>query len=266
MASPGEIDRTHCGECNEELPLMVLSSAAGHYIGTFCDKDGPNSRESGYFRTEEEAQDALQQWHIGNFVSKRDTDYHPGGMKVLAIDPDSTTRSMNVIVDSGSGEPSEILTSQRVDQLMEACLFPEGSTRVEGEAIVAAGVIHSYLFQAEAIEQHQEEIHAMLLELPEEFRQDTEHGGWSFLNMCVTKDGYQWTGLHLQQEKLMALGYAAGWLDIPLSKSYWMVLPGGVPYVVVREQRKPRPLLTDEEMDAMNAKLAEQESEGIFHD
>lgn len=265
MASPGEIDRTNCGECNQELPLMVLYSAAGFYLGTWCDKDGPNSRESGYFRSEEGAEDALLQWRVGNYVSKRDTGYHPGPMNVIAIDPKSETRSMTTLMMDGSGAPSAVLTSERVDELMTQCLFPEGTKRVTGQAIVATGVIHSFLFRAGPIEEHQEEIHQMLLELPEEFRAGTEHGGWSFLNMCVTKEGYQWTGLHLQQEKLMTLGYAAGWLDIPLSKANWMMLPGGVPYVIVREQRKPRPMLTDAELAQMNAKLAQQEDEGISH-
>lgn len=37
----------------------VCSSAAGHYIGYWCDGCGPWSRESGYFRTREDAQAAL---------------------------------------------------------------------------------------------------------------------------------------------------------------------------------------------------------------
>jgi hypothetical protein len=42
------------------LPLEVLHSAAGHYIGT-RDFDGPVSRESNeYFRSEKAAQRALE--------------------------------------------------------------------------------------------------------------------------------------------------------------------------------------------------------------
>lgn len=47
--------------CDEQLPLQVLESGAGYYIGT-CDKDGdPVSRESQeYFKSPELAADALQ--------------------------------------------------------------------------------------------------------------------------------------------------------------------------------------------------------------
>ena len=45
--------------CAKRLPLQVLQSAAGYYIGT-ADEDGPVSRESTqYFRKREQAQSAL---------------------------------------------------------------------------------------------------------------------------------------------------------------------------------------------------------------
>lgn len=48
-----------CSDCKKELKLQVLSSAAGHYLGTFCDC-GPYSRESDYYDTREEAETALK--------------------------------------------------------------------------------------------------------------------------------------------------------------------------------------------------------------
>lgn len=65
MALPGEtIGRgasPNCSECGRELPIEVLRSAAGYYIGTFCPVDGPYSRESyDYYATREEAEKALQ--------------------------------------------------------------------------------------------------------------------------------------------------------------------------------------------------------------
>jgi hypothetical protein len=45
--------------CNVELPLQVLQSAAGYYLGTF-DEEGPCSRESDcYWATRAEAEAAL---------------------------------------------------------------------------------------------------------------------------------------------------------------------------------------------------------------
>jgi hypothetical protein len=51
-------------ECGTTLALQVLSSAAGYYLGFFCPYCGPYSRESGYFRSREEAETALD---LGGF-------------------------------------------------------------------------------------------------------------------------------------------------------------------------------------------------------
>ena len=51
--------------CGKTLELKVLSSAAGYYIGTFCDKCGPYSRESGYFPNRGAAQSALDSGEFG---------------------------------------------------------------------------------------------------------------------------------------------------------------------------------------------------------
>ena len=56
QASFGQLALTYCGKF---LPLEVLQSAAGHYIGT-QDDEGPVSRESvEYFPTHLAAQRAL---------------------------------------------------------------------------------------------------------------------------------------------------------------------------------------------------------------
>lgn len=47
-----------CSDCGETPTLEVLTSPAGHYVGTRC-KCGPFSRESGYYATTELAQAAL---------------------------------------------------------------------------------------------------------------------------------------------------------------------------------------------------------------
>ena len=56
-AATGELARRYCGK---DLPLQVLQSRAGYYIGTFDEEAGPCSRESvEYWRDEEEAKRAL---------------------------------------------------------------------------------------------------------------------------------------------------------------------------------------------------------------
>lgn len=56
MSCTGKLALEHC---NMDLPVVVLHSAAGYYLGTW-DEEGPVSRESvEYWPTEKEAQAAL---------------------------------------------------------------------------------------------------------------------------------------------------------------------------------------------------------------
>lgn len=61
IALPGETGHVDqpCVVCGQILPAKILRSPAGFYIGTFCPRCGPHSRESGYFRDAEAAQIAL---------------------------------------------------------------------------------------------------------------------------------------------------------------------------------------------------------------
>lgn len=66
MALPGEVMGTRKGEtvkcsCGKELELQVLQSAAGYYIGHMCKRCGPFSRESGYYKSQDAAQKALDE-------------------------------------------------------------------------------------------------------------------------------------------------------------------------------------------------------------
>lgn len=85
----GEIEIRHhetCSECGAHMELEVLRSPAGYYLGTECERDGPYGRESGYFPTYELANQALNQWLLGNRVGARDADYHPAPMIVAQFE------------------------------------------------------------------------------------------------------------------------------------------------------------------------------------
>lgn len=45
--------------CGVALKIQVLHSAAGYYIGTQCPNCGPYSRESGYYKCEQDAIDDI---------------------------------------------------------------------------------------------------------------------------------------------------------------------------------------------------------------
>ena len=54
--SYGHLAKNYCGV---ELPVQVLQTPAGYYLGTWHPQEGPYSRESGYFPTKEAAEAAL---------------------------------------------------------------------------------------------------------------------------------------------------------------------------------------------------------------
>ena len=60
---PGETIATgapvKCSDCGEEMKLQVCKSFAGYYIGTQC-RCGPNTRESTYYQTYDDANHDLQ--------------------------------------------------------------------------------------------------------------------------------------------------------------------------------------------------------------
>lgn len=266
MALPGEIDRTTCGDedCGRPLELQVCQSAAGYFIGTECPMHGPNSRESGYIASREEAEDTLREWASGNQVGKRDTDFHPGGLEVIEITEDMRPTALMDLLNHAVPleQDTNPLTAGKVETLLLECLYLDGAEITDG--IVAQGIMNAYLFDPAKIDEHADTIHAMLLELPHDFHETVTEGeaggGTSFLNMCMRKDGVQWTGLHQTQEHLMVLGMAAGWARIPLPRMMWGMLYGGMPYVTVCAERATVEHVGEEELAKIRAQIAEQEA------
>lgn len=115
------------------------------------------------------------------------------------------------------------LTADAVEKLAAECV---------GTGLDVDGLVHKFSFDKGKIEQHKAEIGDMLAELPRPF-QAKGGGGWSFLNGCQDKNGGLWTGMHITVEKLVCLGIAAGMAEWQM-KDMTDILPGGVPYFVVK--------------------------------
>jgi len=132
-----------------------------------------------------------------------------------------------------------MISATRVHEILVDCLFRDeelvdGSPEVEPVAVY--GIKHNLGFHPDRIKSYEDEISDMLDQLPESFHEGTG-GGMSFLSMCETKDGVQWTGLHHTMEELMLLGMGTGLMEYCLkcnSQALWAMLPGGMPYVVVK--------------------------------
>lgn len=127
---------------------------------------------------------------------------------------------------------TNILTDDRVNIVFMDCLFKDGEDT--SNHILAEGIVQAVGFHPGRIEEHRQEIHDMLAELPDTFKTGSG-GGWSFLNACFDKHGNQWTGAHQTQEQLVQLGIAIGEIEYLLPREMWAVFPGGMPYFVVKQ-------------------------------
>lgn len=126
------------------------------------------------------------------------------------------------------------LTGENVEKIFLECLYKNEelpATQKDREefakkhGVHAEGIQIKTVFNPTRINKYKDDVKDMVGQLP-----DTFDDGWSFLNMCVTKDGKEWTSLHRTMEQLCCLGTATGALKLLSPREMWPVLPGGMPY------------------------------------
>lgn len=96
------------------------------------------------------------------------------------------------------------------------------------------GVMNSFLFHQNKLDEHKDRITEILLCLPNNFLR-SGGGGWSFLQACSDKNGDLWTGFHVRVEQLLVLGIGIDMVEFQLPREMWNILPGGMPYLVVKD-------------------------------
>ena len=126
------------------------------------------------------------------------------------------------------------LTPQNVQDLTKNALYAEEEIPEDGKppenAVIVEGLVRKFGFHPERLEKTRDDVKSMLAELPDKFKE-----GWSFLNMCTTKDGELWTGDHGTMESLVVLAIGLGLADYPFPREMWKMLPGSVPYIIIKE-------------------------------
>lgn len=128
-----------------------------------------------------------------------------------------------------------MLNADLVEKVFLDCMFKDEEV-VDGvpviEPVKVEGVVNNYGFHPTRLESHRDGVKLFLGELPKGFHQNTG-GGASFLQACIDKGGNQW-GEHPNIEQLMCLGIGLGLAKYCMPKEMWSVLPGGMPYFVVK--------------------------------
>lgn len=125
-------------------------------------------------------------------------------------------------------ENDYVLSSKKVMEVYKHCILSDDEV-CDHEPIVdftmGEGVAYASVFNSERLAEKKEEIANMVDELA-----DIEKGP-SFLNLCMDKNGRQWTGNHFLMDCLVQLGFATEALCYTLDRDMWDVLPGGVPFI-----------------------------------
>ena len=107
------------------------------------------------------------------------------------------------------------------------CLFNEGEDTTNH--VKVEGITRMFGLHPQRLEEKRKLVTALLAELPAEFKE-----GWTFLNLCTTKDGEQWTDMHRICEELVVMAIGLGLMEYCMPREMWEILPGGVPYLMIK--------------------------------
>jgi|SRR5665213_270268 len=130
-----------------------------------------------------------------------------------------------------------VLNGARLDRVMAWSMYRESELsegKVPDDAVQVGGLVSKFAFHPDRIKEATTEVNEMLSQLPKEFHEKTG-GGWSFLNGCMDKFGDIWTDYQSDVEKLVVLGLATNQVSYLLPRDMWNILPGGVPYFMVKD-------------------------------
>ena len=123
------------------------------------------------------------------------------------------------------------VTASNMSELTSAafmdCLFRKDEDTTN--YVKVEGITNMFGLHPQRLEEKRELVTALLAELPAEFKE-----GWTFLNLCTTKDGEQWTGFHQVCEQLVVMAIGLDLMEYTIPRQLWETLPGGVPYLTVK--------------------------------
>lgn len=125
--------------------------------------------------------------------------------------------------------------AQNIHDAFISCLFVEGEDTTN--AIIVDTIPGKVGFHPERLELSRQVVIDVIREMPMNFRPKKKGGsdGWSFLNLCMTKDGDHWAEQPTINE-FIALAFALKLGKFLLPREFWMMLPGGMPYLVLDDE------------------------------
>ena len=138
------------------------------------------------------------------------------------------------------------LNSEAITKIFLDCLFKdeeiERAKKNDGSFDCACRPVEmicgkTVVFNWPKLLEHKAELVDYFNEVDDVFKEQIG-GGYSFLNLCVDKDGKLW-GEQKTCDEFVTLGIGLGICDYLIDdRSLWCTFPGGVPYIIVYETPK----------------------------
>lgn len=129
-----------------------------------------------------------------------------------------------------------MITSKRIGEIFLECIAKEGDNPdeyIHTESVVRS--IRDTTFHKGRLNNHQEEICALLAELACDFQMD-EHASISFEFAKANRYGEFWTDKNTPVDQLFQLAIAVGKAHYLLPRDKWNLLPGGMPVYVLTQK------------------------------
>lgn len=140
------------------------------------------------------------------------------------------------------------LSAERVHELFLKALPGEGADLAK--VTLVTGITMKVGMSKSVIAENKGEIGQMVMQMEDAFMK-TKGGGMSFLRMCYDRRNVHWAE-HPTMQELVFLGIASGYMEelslpgIPRVEQMQM-MPGGVPYYVVRDDLLETAISTTDE-------------------
>lgn len=131
---------------------------------------------------------------------------------------------------------SLLIDANELDGMFRNCLYLDDEIADPGKppegAVIVQGITANFGFHPGRLETTREKVRGWLDALPDAFKQSSG-GGYSFLGACDDREGNQW-GEHTNMEQLFCLGIGLKLAEYCAPREVWSILPGGMPYIVVK--------------------------------
>lgn len=132
-------------------------------------------------------------------------------------------------------EPMQ-LNARNVEHIFFECLTE--SLQDTPDAIKVQGINITPVFRPAQLDVYRADIISMLESLPDEFHVGLGNG-WTFLNMCIDRNGVQWTDFHRTCDYLLCLGIGIGAIEYTIKqRDLWRMFPGEMPYITINTNKQ----------------------------